>query len=97
MSVSSLETLPAAHGATSAEPPKVGNGFITAYTFAAFAAWVALITPIAMTLALRSLPAEVETAYPRRSKVFEDPAGGLATIEAIFAALAIRSHFSPAL
>jgi pre-rRNA-processing protein TSR3 len=27
-----------------------------------------------------------ETAYPRTSKLFEDPSGGLATIEAIFAA-----------
>ncbi len=27
-----------------------------------------------------------ETAYPRVSKVFQDPAGGLATIEAIYAA-----------
>ena len=36
-------------------------------------------------LPVRSLPAW-ETAYPRSSKVFEDPAGGLATIEAIYAA-----------
>lgn len=27
-----------------------------------------------------------ETAYPRKSKLFEDPAAGLATIEALFAA-----------
>ena len=27
-----------------------------------------------------------QTAYPRRTKVFEDPAAGLATIEAIYAA-----------
>ncbi|MHC4829977.1 MAG: hypothetical protein ACYTFT_06425 [Planctomycetota bacterium] len=33
----------------------------------------------------RSLPA-LETAYPRVSKLFEDPAGGLASIEALFAA-----------
>lgn len=48
MSTSSLDTL-----TTAPEPPRVGNGFITVYTFAAFSAWVALITPIAMTLALR--------------------------------------------
>jgi pre-rRNA-processing protein TSR3 len=34
---------------------------------------------------LRSLPS-VKTAYPRASYVYPDPAGGLATIEAIFAA-----------
>jgi MFS family permease len=36
-----------------AEPPKAGAGFLAVYTFASFAAWVALITPIAVTLALR--------------------------------------------
>ncbi len=34
---------------------------------------------------IRSLP-PWKTAYPRVSKMFEDPQGGLATIEAIFAA-----------
>lgn len=34
---------------------------------------------------VRSLPA-VATAYPRVSATYEDPAGGLATIEAIYAA-----------
>jgi rRNA small subunit aminocarboxypropyltransferase len=34
---------------------------------------------------IRSLP-PWKTAYPRISKMFEDPQGGLATIEAIFAA-----------
>jgi pre-rRNA-processing protein TSR3 len=34
---------------------------------------------------LRSLPS-VTTAYPRASYVYPDPAGGLATIEAVFAA-----------
>ena len=37
----------------------------------------------------RTLPAGFLTAYPRRSKVFEDPSGGLATVEAIVAALAV--------
>ena len=36
-------------------------------------------------LPVRSLPAW-ETAYPRHSKLFEDPAAGLATIEALYAA-----------
>ncbi len=54
MSISSLDALPGTvPGAASAEPPRVSTGFICAYTFASFAAWVALITPIAMTLALR--------------------------------------------
>lgn len=35
----------------------------------------------------RSLPSSIKTAYPRISKTFEDPHGGLATIEALYAAL----------
>lgn len=34
---------------------------------------------------VRSLP-RIETAYPRVSKMFDDPDGGLATVEAIYAA-----------
>jgi rRNA small subunit aminocarboxypropyltransferase len=37
-------------------------------------------------LMLRRLP-PLHTAYPRRSNVFEDPSAGLASIEALFAAL----------
>ncbi|HNX04572.1 MAG TPA: DUF367 domain-containing protein [Opitutales bacterium] len=37
----------------------------------------------------RSLPAWVATAYPRISKMSDDPARGLATVEALFAALAL--------
>lgn len=37
---------------------------------------------------LRRLP-PLATAYPRRSQTFEDPARGLASIEALYAALAI--------
>ena len=37
---------------------------------------------------IRSLPA-FETAYPRNSKVFDDPSAGLATVEAIFLANAL--------
>lgn len=40
-------------------------------------------------LVRRSLPAALETAYPRVSKVHEDPAGGLASIEALYAATAL--------
>lgn len=35
----------------------------------------------------RSIPQCVKTAYPRKSKLAEDPSGGLATVEALFAAL----------
>lgn len=45
----------------------------------------------------RSLPATILTAYPRVSKVHEDPAGGLATIEALFAATAILGEPWPEL
>ncbi|MCA9027619.1 MAG: hypothetical protein KDA86_20590 [Planctomycetaceae bacterium] len=37
---------------------------------------------------VRTLP-PWETAYPRTSKLFDDPLGGLATIEAVFAAFTI--------
>lgn len=39
-------------------------------------------------LALRRLP-PLHTAYPRRSKLFQDPQQGLASVEALYAALAI--------
>lgn len=35
----------------------------------------------------RSIPAGWQTAYPRRSKIHADPATGLATVEALYAAL----------
>jgi pre-rRNA-processing protein TSR3 len=38
-------------------------------------------------LRYRSLPPELQTAYPRKSKIFEDPQNGLASIEALHAAL----------
>ncbi len=47
-----------------------------------------LVDPMEQAFAdvpVRSLP-ELQTAYPRTSKLFEDPDGGLATIEAIYAA-----------
>ena len=42
-------------------------------------------------LPIRSLPA-IRTAYPRVSKISEDPTGGLATIEAVYAALKIMGR-----
>ncbi len=35
----------------------------------------------------RSIPAGVQTAYPRTSRNYEDPVGGLASVEALFVAL----------
>lgn len=37
----------------------------------------------------RSIPGGLATAYPRVSKVFEDPAAGLASIEALYVARAV--------
>ena len=42
-------------------------------------------------LPVRSLP-PLKTAYPRISKVFEDPAAGLATVEAVYAALLLMGR-----
>jgi len=39
----------------------------------------------------RRLP-PLRTAYPRRSKDFEDPAEGLASVEALYAALVLLGH-----
>jgi len=44
----------------------------------------------------RSLP-PLTTAYPRRSKFFEDPARGLASVEALYAALALLGEPRPEL
>ena len=35
---------------------------------------------------VRGLPKGWQTAYPRSSKLFEDPQGGLSTVEAVYAA-----------
>ena len=40
---------------------------------------------------VRTLP-QTQTAYPRTSKIFEDPCGGLATVEAVYAALRIMQR-----
>jgi rRNA small subunit aminocarboxypropyltransferase len=45
-------------------------------------------------LAHRRLPPLV-TAYPRKSRVFADPANGLASVEALYAACAILGHPRP--
>ena len=37
----------------------------------------------------RSIPPGWQTAYPRRSKIHEDPGAGLATVEALHAALSL--------
>ncbi len=42
----------------------------------------------------RRLPSLV-TAYPRKSKLFEDPEQGLASIEALYAALALLGEIRP--
>lgn len=47
--------------------------------------WAATMEADYTDLPVRSLP-EIQTAYPRVSKSYDDPAGGLATIEAIWAA-----------
>lgn len=44
----------------------------------------------------RRLP-PLQTAYPRRSKVFEDPSTGLASVEALFAALRLLEDPRPEL
>ena len=40
----------------------------------------------------RSIPSGWQTAYPRRSKIHADPETGLATVEALFAALCTLGH-----
>ena len=44
------------------------------------------MAPFFQQVPVRSLPS-IHTAYPRRSQVFADPTEGLATIEALYAAL----------
>jgi pre-rRNA-processing protein TSR3 len=45
----------------------------------------------------RSFPTAVATAYPRTSKVFTDPAAGLASIEALYLARALLGDRDPTL
>ncbi len=50
--------------------------------------WTAQMEREFAEVPVRTLPL-MQTAYPRTSKLFEDPAAGLATIEAVYAALRI--------
>jgi pre-rRNA-processing protein TSR3 len=45
----------------------------------------------------RSIPAGIATAYPRTSKLFDDPAGGLASIEALYLARLLLGDPDPSL
>jgi pre-rRNA-processing protein TSR3 len=45
----------------------------------------------------RSLPLGIKTAYPRTSKVFADPEGGLASVEALYAAMRLLGTDDPSL
>ena len=45
----------------------------------------------------RSIPGEVITAYPRASKVFDDPTAGLASVEALYLARRILGDDDPTL
>ncbi|MEO2015610.1 MAG: hypothetical protein ABGZ53_14700 [Fuerstiella sp.] len=47
--------------------------------------------PFYKDIPVRTLPA-IKTAYPRSSKIFQDPTGGLATVEAVYAALRIMKR-----
>ncbi|MEO0795144.1 MAG: hypothetical protein AAFX93_08285 [Verrucomicrobiota bacterium] len=45
----------------------------------------------------RTLPANIKTAYPRISKIAEDPLGGLASVEALYLAHRMLGHDDPTL
>ncbi len=45
----------------------------------------------------RSIPGGLRTAYPRVSKVFDDPTGGLASIEALYVARKLLGDDDPEL
>ena len=45
----------------------------------------------------RSIPWHVESAYPRKSKLFYDPMGGLASIEALYLAAELLGESDPTL
>jgi pre-rRNA-processing protein TSR3 len=45
----------------------------------------------------RSIPGGVRTAYPRRSRLFEDPAAGLASVEALYVALRVLGEDDPSI
>lgn len=43
----------------------------------------------------RSVPASIVTAYPRASRIFDDPTGGLASVEALYAAKRLLGDDDP--
>jgi len=45
----------------------------------------------------RSIPRGIATAYPRVSRNYPDPPGGLASIEALYVALKILGHDDPSI
>jgi len=45
----------------------------------------------------RGLPAGIVTAYPRVSAVYEDPVGGLASVEALYVAMRLLGEDDPSL
>lgn len=51
----------------------------------------ARMEPFYHDVPVRTLPA-VATAYPRTSKIYQDPMGGLATVEAVYAALRVMQR-----
>ena len=53
-----------------------------------------LLRTVEGTLHRRRLP-ELTTAYPRKSRVFEDPAQGLASVEALYAASVLMGEPHP--
>lgn len=56
-----------------------------------------LLACVTGTPVRRSIPGDLETAYPRSSKVFDDPARGLASIEALYVARALLGDDDPSL
>lgn len=56
-----------------------------------------LMACVTGTPVLRSIPGDVHTAYPRVSKVFADPAAGLASIEALYLARKLLGDDDPSL
>ncbi len=45
----------------------------------------------------RSIPGAVRTVYPRKSRIFDDPDAGLASVEALYVALRILGEDDPSL
>ncbi|WP_309397574.1 hypothetical protein [Cerasicoccus maritimus] len=56
-----------------------------------------LMTSVQGEPILRTLPMEVRTAYPRVSKIAEDPTRGLASVEALYLAKKLLGEDDPSL